>query len=62
MGRNGATRTGYRRRRFHAESLIERAISILDTRDGDADPKDDAESQIIRRAGADDHREWTNGG
>ena len=30
----------YRRWRFYAESLIEQAISILDTLDGDADFED----------------------
>ncbi len=64
----------YRRWSFYAESLIERAITILDTIDGDADLEDEGEgepslaspaggeSQIIWCAGADDDREWTNCG
>jgi hypothetical protein len=35
IGRNGVTRAEYHRWRFHAESLIEQAISILDTLDAD---------------------------
>ncbi len=62
----------YRRWRFHAESLIEQAITILDTLDGDADLEDGGEgepslaspiggdSQIIWCAGADDDRDWQN--
>ncbi len=62
----------YRRWRFYAESLIEQAISILDTLDGDADLEDGGEgepslaspiggeSQIIWCAGADDDRDWQN--
>jgi hypothetical protein len=59
----------YRRWRFYAESLIEQAISILDTLDGDADLEDGGDgepslaspiggdSRIIWCAGADDDRE-----
>ena len=59
----------YRRWRFHAESLIEQAITILDTLDGDADIEDagdgepslaspaGGESQIVWCAGSDDDRE-----
>jgi hypothetical protein len=66
------TRSEYRRWRFYAESLIEQAISILDTIDGDADLEDGGdgepslasptggESQIIWCAGADDDRDWQN--
>ncbi len=62
----------YRRWRFYAESLIEQAIEILDTLDGDADLEDGGdmepslaspaggESQIIWCAGADDDRDWQN--
>ncbi len=61
----------YRRWRFYAESLIEQAITILDTLDGDADLEDGGdgepslaspaggESQLIWCAGADDDREWS---
>ncbi len=64
----------YRRWRFYAEALIEQAISILDTLDGDADLEDGGdgepslaspgggESQIIWCAGADDDRDWQNRG
>jgi hypothetical protein len=63
------TPTQYHRWRFYAESLIEQAISILDTLDGDADLEDDGEgepslaspiggeSQIIWCSGGDDDRE-----
>ncbi len=66
------TRAEYRRWRFYAESLIEQAITILDTLDGDADLEDGGEgepslaspiggeSQIIWCAGADDDRDWQN--
>jgi hypothetical protein len=59
----------YRRWRFYAESLIEQAITILDTLDGDADLEESGEvepslaspiggeSQITWSAGADDDRE-----
>ncbi len=59
----------YRRWRFYAESLIEQAISILDTIDGDADLEDGGdgepslacpiggESQVCWSAGSDDDRE-----
>ncbi len=59
----------YRRWRFYAESLIEQAISILDTLDGDADLEDGGdgepslaspiggESQLCWSAGGDDDRE-----
>ena len=59
----------YRRWRFFAESLIEQAITILDTIDGDADMEDGGDgepslaspaggdSQICWCAGADDDRE-----
>ncbi len=62
----------YRRWRFYAESLIEQAITILDTIDGDPDLEDGGdgepslaspiggESQIIWAAGADDDRDWQN--
>jgi hypothetical protein len=62
-------RSEYRRWRFYAESLIEQAISILDTLDGDADLEDSGdgepslaspvggESQIVWCAGRDDDRE-----
>jgi hypothetical protein len=42
------TRAQYRRWRLYAESLIEQAISILDTLDGDADREDgwDAEPSL----------------
>ncbi len=63
----------YRRWRFYAETLIERAISILDTLDGDADLEDGGdgepslaspaggECQIIWCAGADDDCDSSNG-
>ena len=63
------TRSEYRRWRFYAESLIEHAITILDTLDGDADLEDGGdgepslaspaggESQIIWCTGSDDDRE-----
>jgi hypothetical protein len=35
----------YRRWRFYAESLIEQAISILDTLDGDADLEDGGDAE-----------------
>ncbi len=66
------TQSEYRRWRFYAESLIEQAISILDTIDGDADLEDGGdgepslaspvggESQIIWCAGSDDDRDWQN--
>jgi hypothetical protein len=66
------TRSEYRRWRFYAESLIEQAITILDTLDGDADLEDGGdgepslaspaggESQITWCAGADDDRDWQN--
>ncbi len=59
----------YRRWRFYAESLIEQAITILDTIDGDADLEDGGdgepslaspiggESQLCWSAGSDDDRE-----
>ena len=59
----------YRRWRFYAESLIEQAITILDTLDGDVDLEDDGdgepslaspaggESQLCWSAGSDDDRE-----
>ncbi len=59
----------YRRWRFYAENLIEQAIAILDTLDGDADLEDGGEgepslasptggeNQIIWCAGSDDDRE-----
>ncbi len=58
-----------RRWRFYAESLIEQAITILDTLDGDADLEDSGDgepslaspvggdSQLCWCAGADDDRE-----
>ncbi len=63
------THAEYRRWRFYAESLIEQAISILDTLDGDADIEDGGdgepslaspvggESQLCWSAGSDDDRE-----
>ncbi len=66
------TRSEYRRWRFYAESLIEQAITILDTLDGDADLEDGGEgepslaspsggeSQIPWCAGSDDDRDWQN--
>jgi hypothetical protein len=59
----------YRQWRFYAESLIEQAITILDTLDGDADLEDGGdgepslaspaggESQLCWSAGSDDDRE-----
>ena len=59
----------YRRWRFYAESLIQQAISFLDTIDGDADLEDGGdgepslaspvggESQLCWSAGCDDDRE-----
>jgi hypothetical protein len=59
----------YRRWRFYAESLIEQAITILDTLDGDADLEDGGEdepslaspiggqSETCWCAGCDDDRE-----
>jgi hypothetical protein len=61
----------YRRWRFYAESLIEQAITILDTIDGDADLEDEGdgepslaspvggESQLCWSAGSDDDREMS---
>jgi hypothetical protein len=58
-----------RRWRFYAESLIEQAITILDTIDGDADLEDErdeepslaspvgGENQICWCSGSDDDRE-----
>jgi hypothetical protein len=45
----------YRRWRFYAESLIEQAITILDTIDGDADLEDggDGEPSLASPAGGD---------
>jgi hypothetical protein len=66
------TQSEYRRWRFYAESLIDQAITILDTLDGDADLEDGGdgepslaspvggESQIIWCAGSDDDREHDN--
>ena len=60
----------YRRWRTYAESLIEQAISVLDTLDEDEDLEDGedgepslassvgGESQIIWSAGADNDRDW----
>ncbi len=39
------TSAEYRRWRFYAESLIEQAISILDTLDGDADFEDGGDTE-----------------
>ncbi len=72
MGAGPMTREQYGKWRFCAESLIEQAISILDTLDGDADLEDGGdgepslaaptggESQIIWCAGADDDCDWQN--
>ncbi len=56
------TRSEYRRWRFYAESLIEQAITILDTLDGEPSLASPAggESQITWCAGADDDRDWQN--
>jgi hypothetical protein len=62
----------YRQWRFYAESLIEQAITILDTLDGDADLEDGGdgepslaspaggESQLCWSAGSDDDQELSN--
>ena len=49
------TREQYRKWRFYAESLIEQAITILDTIDGDADLEDggDGEPSLASPAGGD---------
>ncbi len=36
----------YRRWRFYAENLIEQAITILDTLDGDADLEDGGDTEL----------------
>ncbi len=53
----------YRRWRFYAEALIEQAISILDTLDGDADLEDggDGEPSLASPAGGDSQIIWCAG-
>ncbi len=53
-----------RRWRFYAESLIEQAISILDTLDGDADLEDggDGEPSLASPAGGESQLCWSAGG
>ena len=57
------TRSEYRRWRFYAESLIEQAITILDTLDGDADLEDggDGEPSLACPAGGDSQMCWCAG-
>ncbi len=52
-----------RRWRFYAESLIEQAITILDTIDGDADLEDsgDGEPSLASPVGSDSQMCWTAG-
>lgn len=54
----------YRRWRFYAESLIDQAMTILDSLDGDGEPSlacpAGGESQIMWSAGADDDREMSH--
>ena len=70
---NSMTPDQLRRWRYYVEALIERAIEILDTIDGDPDLEDGedgepslaspsgGENQMIWCAGADDDREWADG-
>jgi hypothetical protein len=53
----------YRQWRFYAESLIEQAITILDTIDGDADLEDggDAEPSLASPAGGESQIGWCAG-
>ncbi len=57
------TRSEYRRWRFYAESLIEQAITILDTLDGDADLEDggDGEPSLASPAGGESQIPWCAG-
>ncbi len=52
-----------RRWRFYAESLIEQAISILDTLDGDADLEDggDGEPSLASPVGGESQLSWSAG-
>jgi hypothetical protein len=57
------TSAEYRRWRFYAESLIEQAISILDTLDGDADLEDGGEGEpcLASSAGGESQINWCAG-
>jgi hypothetical protein len=53
----------HRRWRFYAESLIERAIEVLDALDGDADLEDggDGEPSLASPAGGESQMCWSAG-
>jgi hypothetical protein len=57
------TREQYFRWRFYAESLIEQAITILDTLDGEADLEDgaDTEPSLASPTGGDSQICWCSG-
>jgi hypothetical protein len=52
-----------RRWRFYAEALIEQAITILDTLDGDADLEDggDGEPSLASPVGGESQMAWSAG-
>ena len=58
-----ATPAQSRKWRFYAESLIEQAISILDTLDGDADLEDsgDGEPSLASPVGGESQMCWSAG-